>query len=71
MVVPSFYFSLCPIWAHTIKSKSGNMQNFIGIKNDVALFFQIRICFIVTAVNVYQAVFLITVNFHLIRHQRV
>ena len=47
------------------------MQNFISIKNDVTLFFQIRICFIITAVNVYQAVFLITVNLHLVRHQRI
>ena len=45
------------------------MENFISVEKDISLFFQVRICLIVTAVNVYQTVFLIAVNLHFIRHQ--
>ena len=54
-----------------VKSKSADVQHLIGIQHNIALLFQVWICFIIAAVNIYQTVFLISVDLHFIRHQRI
>jgi hypothetical protein len=47
------------------------MQNFIGVKNNITLFFQVRIRLIISTVNVDEIVMLITVNLHFVGYQRI
>ena len=47
------------------------MQNIFSFQNDIALFLQIRICLIVSAVNVNQIISFVPVYFDFVRYQRI
>ena len=55
----------------TVKAQAGNMQHLFHRQNDLALLLEIRVVFVISAVAVNEPAAIVTVNPHLIRHQRI